>query len=284
MILNNERLKKIQRVELGILLYFDQFCKENDIEYFLGGGTLLGAIRHSGFIPWDDDVDVMMTRDNYNNFCKVAASEKLDGRFFFQVSDTDSEYHDYMAKLRLKDTAYATRNNLQFEKMEKGFFIDIFPHDLTSNNRTIQRLHIFITKLTRSMVYHKWFNTPMQYYGKYELICKIFTWIISFLSISLLEKIRDSVTVWFSHHNNSRYLYDGCGMHLDHGAFDKTILDEKIMVEFEGYLFPVPKRFDEYLRFSYGNDYMKLPPEAERIPHHDIVLIDFGDVKLDELY
>lgn len=170
------------------------------------------------------------------------------------------------------------------KKMEKGFFIDIFPHDLTSNSDIVQRLHIFTTKLTRSMVYHKWFNTPMQYYGKHELICKVFTWIITLFSITFLEKIRDSVITWFGHKKHYKYFYDGCGMHLDHGVFDKTILDEQILVNFEGYLLPVPKRFDEYLRFSYGDDYMEFPPEDERKPHHDIVLIDFGDVKLDEFY
>lgn len=269
-------LNQIQRMELMVLLKFDEICKKNDIRYFLGGGTLLGAVRHHGFIPWDDDIDVMMTSSNYEKLLDYIQAGHVDENFFFQSSHTDPEYHDHLIKLRLLDTVYATRTNLKFPKMQKGFFIDIFSHDKTSNNKQVRKIHIFLTRLTRSMVYHKWVNTPMQANGKYKIICKLLTIAISLVDIRKLEKLRDYITEFFNGKESCQYLFDGRGEHITHGAFDEAILGEQIELLFEGYLFPVPRRYDEYLRFSYGDDYMKLPPKIEQKPHHDIEKIDFG--------
>lgn len=270
-----DELKHIQRIELKLLIRFDEYCRTHQIQYFLGGGTLLGAVRHNGFIPWDDDVDVMMTRENYDKLCSLWEQEFDDGIYFFQTSHTDPSYHDHMAKLRLKNTLYETYNNLKFPQMQKGFFVDIFPHDKTVESNFVQHLHIFFTKLARSMILHKWFNTPMQYYGRHKVACKIMTGFIRLVPISFLEWIHYKVTTLFDN-KPRKYLHDGYGEHIDHGAFDKTILDESILIEFEGYKFPVPKRYDEYLIFSYGRSYMKLPPAEEQVPHHCIANIDFG--------
>ncbi len=266
---------------MKILIHFDRYCREHHIQYFLGGGTLLGAVRHQGFIPWDDDIDVMMTGENYKKLQKHLLRNNTDERFFFQTPQTGKSYHDHMIKLRLKHTIFATTTNLKFPEMEKGFFIDIFSHNKTSENVKVHKLHVFLTKLARSMVYHKWMGTPMQYYGKHVTICRFVTMLISVLPISLLERFRDCIITWFDH-TNSHVLYDGYGEHLEHGFFDEEILQESRQALFEKHLFPVPVRYDEYLRFSYGDHYMELPPEDERIPHHDIAQIDFGDVNLDE--
>lgn len=271
-----DKLRKIQKVELQILLYFDCFCKKHNIKYFLGGGTLLGAVRHKGFIPWDDDIDVMMTWSEYKRLCKMWEQNNNDKDFFFQTSFSDISYHDHMAKLRLKNTIYATRNNLKFPDMEKGFFIDIFAHTKTPTNKYIHKLHVFATILCRSMVYHKWMNTPMQYYGKHKIVCKLVSLVIKFIPISVLEGLRDYIITFFESFTTFQYLYDGYGEHITHGFFCQDILKESVLMPFEGYLFPVPRRYDEYLRFSYGDNYMELPPRNQRIPHHDIVKLDFG--------
>lgn len=270
-----EEIRHIQKIELMILLKFDDFCKKNNIQYYLGGGTLLGAVRHHGFIPWDDDIDVMMTSANYKKLCKLWENNNNDAEYFFQTPRTDIEFHDHLAKLRLLNTVYATKTNLKFPDMKNGFFIDIFSHNKTSSNSEIRKMHIFLTQLSRSMVYHKWMNTPMQYYGKHKIICKLVTFIISLFSIHQLEKLRDFIITFFDE-SKSSFLFDGYGEHLTHGAFPSSILDEGIKMSFEGHMFPVPRRYDEYLRFSYGAKYMQLPPESERKPHHEIAQIDFG--------
>lgn len=268
-------LKKIQAKELEILIFFDDFCRKNKIKYFLGGGTLLGAIRHSGFIPWDDDVDVMMDRENYDKLCRIAQIEMTQGRFFFQLPTTDLAYHDHMAKVRLEGTIYATVNNMNFKEMHKGFFIDIFAHDKSSKNKRLHKLHVFFTKFMRSMQYRKWLNLPMDYKGKYRFLCRVLTVVKYVLPINIIECILNGVLIFFNSFNTG-VLYDGMGEHLDHGVFDEKILAKVIYVPFEGHMMPVPERYDEYLKFSYG-DYMTLPPVEARKPHHMIAKIDFGE-------
>lgn len=270
--LTQEELNKLHHVLLEMMCSFDAVCKKNDIQYFLGGGTLLGAVRHGGFIPWDDDVDLMMTRENYDKLCSLP-KEAFPPELFLQTFETDPAYHGDMAKIRLSGTTYATEFSSNFPQMHQGVFIDIFAHDLTAKSSLGQKCHIFLTTLLRSMVFHKWEKTPMQYYGKHKLICAIVTLLIRLLPIRFLEVLREKCYRLFFNSGSGR-LYDGMGMHLHHGSFPAQWLEEEMEMEFEGHLFPVPKEFDQYLTFSYGC-YMNLPAVEER-RCHKISMIDFG--------
>lgn len=265
MVLSENDLKHLHEVLLSVMLEFDELCRRNGIRYFLGGGTLLGAIRHGGFIPWDDDVDLMMTRADYDKLCSLP-QEAFGPRLFLQTFQTDPEYHGDMAKIRLNGTVYATEFSSRFPQMHQGIFIDIFAHDPTARTRPGRKLHIFLTLLCRSMVFHKWEQTPMQDYGKHKFFCRIATGFVRVMPMVRLEKLRERVYRLFSR-SNSGLLYDGMGMHLRHGAFPAAWLEEAVEVPFEGHLLPVPKEYDKYLRYSYG-DYMKIPGEDERRLHN----------------
>lgn len=267
-----DELEHIHKVLLGLMLDFDELCKKNDIHYFLGGGTLLGAVRHGGFIPWDDDVDVMMLREDYNKLCNLP-SEAFPSHLFLQTRETDPYYHGDMAKIRLNGTQYCTEFSQNFSNMHNGFFIDIFAHDKTSKNVFRQKTHIFLTRFFRSAVFHKWENTPMQFYGKHKIICKIATCVNRILPISILEQLREQCYTWYDK-TDSEYLYDGMGQHLSHGVFPKKWLNGSVEILFESYHFPAPKEYEKYLTFSYG-DYMKIPKESERV-YHKIAHIDYG--------
>ena len=258
-------LEQLHGILLDMLRRFDTLCREHDIQYFLGGGTLLGAIRHGGFIPWDDDVDLMMTREYYDKFCALP-QEALPPGWFLQTYRTDPHYHGDMAKIRLDGTTYATEFSSRFPQMHQGIFIDIFAHDRTAKSKKMQRVHIFCTTLARSMVFHKWDGTPMHFYGKHKLICAVFTGLIRILPMRALENFREWVYRWFRK-SDSEYFYDGMGMHLQHGALSAHLLDEVTYRQFAGQQLPVPVRYDEYLRFSYG-DYMQMPGEEERRLHN----------------
>lgn len=255
------------------LLEFDRICKEHDIRYFLGGGTLLGAARHEGMIPWDDDIDVMMLRPDYERFISVAAEAVSEG-IFFQSSLTDPQYHSVFPKLRLDETRFVTEYSSQFKKMHQGIFIDIFVHDNTSGNKIGQKLHVFKTLFARSMVFHKWAGTPMQFYGKLKLICKIATNYIKKTPMDRLEEIQDKVIRKYEH-KNTGFMFDGTGEHLRHGAFPAGWLEDTVYMQFNGKKFPVPAGWDQYLQYSYG-DYKEWIPASLRKAGHDIVEVDFG--------
>ncbi len=270
--LNEKEQKELQRVLCEMLVEFDQICKRYKIRYFLGGGTLLGAIRHKGFIPWDDDIDLMLLRPDYEKLCMLPRNA-FPKHLFLQTPKTDRGYHGDMAKLRLNGSEYRTEFSGHFSDMHQGIFIDIFVHDKTARGKTFQKAHIFLTALARSMVFHKWEGTPMQYYGKHLLLCRICTAFIRLMPMCVLQAFRECVYRLFTY-SRSPYLYDGMGRHLQHGAFPEKWLKKTVKAKFEEHFFPIPWQYDSYLRYSYG-DYMVLPGKAER-EQHKIQKIDFG--------
>lgn len=268
------KLLLLQNLLFMILREFDRICKKNNIKYFLGGGTLLGAIRHQGFIPWDDDIDVMMLRSEYNKFLTIVESN-LSDKMFFQSSKTDCSYHSVFTKIRLNGTKFVSRFSATVPNMKQGIFIDIFVHDKTSNLVLMQKFHVFKTLVARSMVFHKWSHTPMKFNGKLKLICKLFTRYINKSSFNKLEKYQNKVICKYEK-SNSNFLYDGTGEHLRQGAFPSSWLDGDRYSLFNGMLFPVPIEAEKYLEYLYG-DYQKLIPASQRKAKHDIVDINFGN-------
>ncbi len=268
------RLADLHRALFLCLDEFDRICKAHDINYFLGGGSLLGAVRHGGMIPWDDDMDVMMTRKDYTRFLEVVESEIDRENFFFQSSDTDSEYHSIFTKIRLNGTAFTTRFSSRFGNMHQGIFIDIFVHDKTADIKVLQKLHVFATLFVRSMVFHKWEGTPMHFYGKAKLLCRLATRYINHTDMHKLERIQEKVVTFFDRFP-THSLYDGTGEHLRHGAFPARWLKKSAEMKFGDKVYPVPANYDEYLRYSYG-DYMTLIPASLRRAGHDVVKIDLG--------
>lgn len=124
---------------LDLMVEFDLVCKENDIEYFLDSGTLLGAIRHNRFIPWDDDVDIIMMREDFTKLRKAAARGAFQEPYFFQYPDTDEGYSNIYAKLRNSNTTAIPSGDAHMD-INHGIYIDINPVDYIPNNDRIFRL------------------------------------------------------------------------------------------------------------------------------------------------
>ena len=267
------RLTAIQSVQLASLLEIDRICKKHNIKYFLGGGTLLGAIRHNGFIPWDDDSDLMMLREDYDKFCKVAPSELPNG-MSFQDSNTDKHCFYEFAKCRIDNTTFATGFAKTHTGMHNGLAIDIFCHDKTANSKLGQKLHIAMTLFTRALVFNKWNNRKAENGSKLQSAVTDFCKKLFPIRFSMwLEK---KTLTFFKGKKNAKYLYDGMGRNIYNGVFPAKLLDEVIYADFEGYKLPVPKRYDEYLTFLYG-DYMQLAPLSTRLGCHIIEQCDIGE-------
>lgn len=268
------KLEKVQKILLGYLLEIDRICRKYDIKYFLAGGTLLGAIRHHGFIPWDDDADVMMLREDYDRFLQVVQQEMPDN-IFLQLPHTEKGNHNPFTKLRINNTMFATEFTGHFMDMHNGIFFDVLSHDQTGNHRWSQKLHLMATMLTRSVVFNKWGDTDIKGGGAHPIICKIVDHVKYLIPMPFAEWAQNKCLTFFKNRKTD-YLYDGMGRNLKRGAFPKKWLEEAVYVDFEGYQFPVPKEYDKYLTYLYG-DYMQMIPVSQRRTSHSIVLTDLGE-------
>ena len=266
------RLDAIQKIQLAYLLEVDRICRKHDIKYFLGGGTLLGAIRHKGFIPWDDDSDIMMLREDYEKFCKIAASE-LPANMTFQSNKTDKNCFYEFAKLRIDDTTFATGFAKEHKNMHNGIAFDIFCHDKTANSKLGQKIHLAMTIFTRALVFNKWNHRKTENGSRIQTAFTNFCVRLFPLRFSLW--LMNHTISFFKRKKNAKYLYDGMGRNVYNGVFPADLLDRVVYIDFEGYMLPVPEKYDDYLRFLYG-DYMELAPLSTRLGCHEILLCDIG--------
>ena len=266
------RLAAIQRIQLAYLLEVDRICKKHNIKYFLGGGTLLGAVRHDGFIPWDDDSDIMMLREDYDKFCKIAQSELPDG-MRFQSGKTDKNCFYEFAKLRIENTYFATELARNHKSIDIGIAFDIFCHDKTANSRLGQKLHLAMTVFTRALVLNKWNHRKAD--NGSRLQSAVTNFFVKVLPLRFSYWLMNHTISFFKRKKNAKYLYDGMGRNVYNGSFPAALLDEVIEKDFEGYPLPIPKRYDEYLTFLYG-DYRELAPLSTRLGCHEILWCDIG--------
>lgn len=269
--LNEVELKKLHKDLLSLLVEFDRICKKYDIKYFLSDGTLLGAVRHRGFIPWDDDVDVQMSRVEYDRFCEVCKHELDDSRYFFQNQETDEDYNWVYGKLRLKNTTYM-RVGQEHLKQDSGIFMDIFPLDNAPSSEFIQYIFENICNICRKILW-----SPVGLVTKENLICRLFFKMLSFIP----RKVTINVFNFFAkfYNNKESKLFAYYNLPFRYGkrqVLEKELFDEIIDIEFEGYRFCAPKKYDKVLSLTYG-DYMEFPPKDKRRGSCPSSYIKFSD-------
>lgn len=259
--LTDETLRKLQLTELELLREVDRICRSNNIKYSLDGGTLLGAVRHKGFIPWDDDADIMMTRTEYNRFYKVCKRELNKEKYFLQEFRTDSAYRWGYSKLRKNGTVFLRENQEQI-KCHTGVCIDIFIFDKVPDNYVCRRVHWGACFIIRKGLYsvvgvkcEKNFILKLVY-GILSLFPRSFwVWWLSYLINSENWKSRELLShLTYPNRKSIRY-----GVAADY-------YDEYVNIEFEGYPFLVIKEYCSYL-VELFDDYMELPPVEERKVH-----------------
>lgn len=270
--MDNELLAKIHKVLLQILLEFDRVCRENNLTYFLDSGTALGAVRHRGFIPWDDDIDVGMPRKDYERFLKIAQAQ-LSEEFFLQTHDTDPSYSFGAAKLRLKGTIFQEFENLPY--IENGFFIDIFPFDNVPRNKIKAKVYIMILGIACRTV-NSWYSRKKSL-SKFKRTFQRAIKIIPKYYIESLNKTHERLCRKYENKETGYMTCHFWGMTYHDGntyIFDKEMILPIREIYFEGYMLRIVKNPDYYLRLMYG-DYMQLPPEEKRFGHHMYGKIEF---------
>ncbi len=254
-------LKKLQESELELMLEVDRVARKNNIRYSLDGGTLLGAVRHGGFIPWDDDADVMMTRDEYDKFYSACEKDLNKDKYFLQEFRTDENYRWGYSKLRKNGTVFL-REGQEHVKCHQGVCIDIFIFDNVPDGMLQRRFHLLSCFLIRKGLY-----SIVGKYGAKSLISKLAYWFLSLFprqfwvnSIErLTKKNADKTTELMSHYtypNRKEVLY----------GLQSHYWDEYVDIDYEGHKLMAIKEYKRYLMDLF-DDYMKLPPEDERKVH-----------------
>ena len=260
--------------ELYILDELKRICNKHGLRYFLYGGTLLGAVRHKGFIPWDDDIDIVMPREDYDRFQKIAIDE-LGEDFFLQNNNTDHEFNLLFSKIRLNNT-YVREEKFDGKKMHQGIFIDILPLDLYPDDKP---------KIINSILLEKFnvLNCACQTgrcISKHKL-SKLLYRIYMLSSNEKLQSKRQKFIRNICKSNNTSLV---CSFGSHYRPIIKRVLQREwfegngIEMEFEGKMYTVPNGWREYLEYLFGENYMELPPEDKRINHFNFYEVDF-DVK-----
>ena len=260
-------IKEVQQHLFEILVAFADFCEEQHLTYFLAYGTLLGAIRHKGFIPWDDDVDVIVPREDYERIHEFARSGKMIGKYKFEFYDTEEKYLYPFCKL--VDTSTILKERLS-NPWPMGLYIDVFPLDRVpavdmQGNKIIKKMN-FHSILLNSTIWKACGNEPSCIRFLYSigtLIPKLFNRQIRRISP---RKIDELAQFWNCVDNSNFVSQLDWTSGLKRRVYVASDIFPLKELSFNEKLFKVPNNCDSLLKQWYG-DYMQLPPEKNRIPH-----------------
>lgn len=253
-------LSMLQDMVYSIFQEFDRICRKYDIHYTMEGGTLLGAVKYQGFVPWDDDIDVVMERGEYEKFLQ-AASQELDGRFFLQSYHNVPEFPLNYAKLCLNGTQIYDYDYSHLKNMHHGVFMDIFPIDAVRPDK-LRRHCSWVGILTGA---RKTKLKAIQPAGVRKYIYNA----LALLPMKTLIGLIDRGCKRY-HGKNTGYLYEVCNANKKFPAMPRYIYEETIRIPFRDGEYEASKHYDQFLKSRFGENYMEtLPPEEARKPSHN---------------
>lgn len=259
--ISNEDLNLMKRIEIDILKDVIQVCEKLGIEYYCVGGTALGAVKYKGFIPWDDDIDIAMKREDYNKFIKEAP-RYLKNHYFLQSIEHDFNFISTMAKVRDSRTEYNELSTLSLN-IRGGVFIDIFPIDNPFDTKTKEHMY----KLNYAKI-----NTLLKKTIEYSSLKTIFVDFLTFFMPNNTSKLMDKNIKYLSNNKECELLY------CRGRRYNSSVFGGVKKENFNGVLVNVPLGVDEYLEETYG-DIKKDPPETERVSHHFAASINLDTIR-----
>lgn len=262
---------KLRKAQLKIAKEIRRICEKHGICFFLDCGSMLGAVRHQGFIPWDDDMDIGMLDGDYQKFLRVAPAE-LSEEFFLDNSATNPENGLVFSKIRLKGTRYI-ENKSNPQAVHSEIFVDIFPYYFISDRESARKLEGMAMAVLCQAILSKSGFKVWKGENRLKRLKFIPTDILG--ALVPMKTLRGWVDGLYHKHRDTGRVCIHSGSCYDYWFFPVELFDEMIEMPFEGILFPVPKRYDEFLRTAYGPDYMTPPPPEKRITHQ-IQLLDLG--------
>lgn len=266
-------VKVLREFQLGILDEIDSVCKKNDIEYSLDCGTLLGAVRHKGYIPWDDDIDIIMSRENYDRFVALPKTVYKDEYSLIHFSN-QKKYPLTFAKVENNKTELL-EDNYQNMNFRQGVYVDIFVADRVSDDP--KKLKKYLVQLKKSNLIKYSYNLKIVSKAS-SFSVKVLRFFAMFLNkiIGLYKLNKKEDALWKKFYGCTEATKTfGSNIVIPHlmgveNLVDYDIFNEYINIEFEGKSYRSIKEYDRYLTKLYG-DYMQLPPVEKRVSHHGFV-------------
>ena len=256
MIMSEQSVRMVQDKIFETMKFIDKLCRENGIVYYIMGGTALGAVRHGGFIPWDDDLDIFMTPDQYKKF-KTVFENSNSKQFILQEWRTDKKYLEY-AKIRMNGTTFIEENFKDCKDMHHGIYVDIMILHKVPENKFIQKIVYYESKFVTlyGLSQRNW--KPKS--KSQEVVLKS----LKFMPCKLIARIAYShIYRYDNRKDNYKYCYWITPAKFRNGLFDKTFFEKPIDIPFEDTNLLGSEKIKEYLEYRYG-DYMKLPSEEQR--------------------
>ena len=276
---NSYGMLALQKVNLYILQEIDRICKKYKINYTLDSGTLLGAIRHGGFIPWDDDADIAMTRSNFEAFRRIVKRELSDKLEFIMPNEfkNGKVFYDFTPRIIYKPSARHKKNDKKdpYEGKLNHLWVDIFIIDKLPKSKPLQRLTLFSQKLIYlfSMGHRKKLDLK-KYKGSMKIAVSVFSIIGKIISMKCLFRLQDRLSKLFYKSRKSGTLYysnyqpDYIDIKVNKDWYEKYL-----NIKFEDTVLSIIDEYDSVLQLVYG-DYMTPPPKADRVPTHGSMEIE----------
>ena len=271
---NDQDLQRLHTVLYQILTEIDRVCKKHNIPYFIQGGSAIGAFYNKGVVPWDDDVDVGMTRENYNRFLEVAPAE-LGSEYFLEWFGTEPNTPFYFAKVKMNNTLFVESIWRNMD-IHHGILVDIFPYDRIPNNKHCEKLHRFTAKF--------WINCFMgkeiwlwKHCGKCQIdepLPKSWIGCAAIKAVCMLlsrKAIYNKMCRVLARHNSKDTEYINI-VRMPKDQIRRRYAENPVLMEFGGMMIPVPDNVEEYLRHHYPNLRPVLPVE-EQINHAPYKLV-----------
>lgn len=263
------KLRELQLTEVEMLCDFRAICAKHNLCYYLEYGNLLGAVRHGGFIPWDDDVDIAMPYADYVKFLDIA-QEEFGNKYFLQTSDTDVNYYRSYARIRKNNTTFMDTHNSKWD-IHHGAWLDLFP--LVEINPGIEyKIKRLIMQFSNYILMDNFFSIHIDEFE--EKLGKAGVMLIS-LFHKIPRKLRSNFKKWLQRPIFSATNKKGNAviwMSITE-YYPSDIYADSTKLTFEGEEFDVPVKYKEKLEITYG-DYMKLPPVEDRKGHGGQAIID----------
>ena len=249
-------VRKVQDKILEIMKYIDKICRDNNIEYFIMGGTALGAVRHGGFIPWDDDLDIFMTPSEYEKFKKIFEKENND-KFMIQEWRTTPNFLEY-SKVRMNGTTFIENVYKDNKNMHHGIYVDIMMLHKVPDVKLIQKIVYYESKFVTLYALSQRNWTPK------SKMQKLILYILKLLPCKILSKwCYKSIYKYDDLESNYKYCYWITPAKFSSGLFEASYFEKPVDIKFEDTVLLGSKNIKDYLKYRYG-DYMKLPSEKER--------------------